>query len=326
MLDPFFPPPQILVKAIQPIADFLGLSTLPLHVHEVVFGWTCYHLIYMIVSPVVSTWLFPAVYPHLPARTSINWNVHVTSFIQSSFITVFALFVIWSDEERKEMDWVGRMWGYTGAGGVVQGFAAGYFLWDLIASIMHLNVLGWGSLAHAVSALIVTSLGFRPFANYYGLNFILYEVSTPFLNIHWFFDKLNMTGSRVQLYNGIVLLMTFFGGRVLWGNYQSIRIYSDVWTALHTSSFDPQLVNDNSIFTYLQITGSGLDTVDDSSKMTLPMWLVIVYLGSNTILNFLNMYWFTKMIQALRKRFQPPNSIPKRERISSEKGVRQHID
>jgi hypothetical protein len=37
----------------------------------------------------------------------------------------------------------------------------------------------------------------HPFANYYGLNFILYEISTPFLNIHWFFDKLNMTGSRV---------------------------------------------------------------------------------------------------------------------------------
>jgi hypothetical protein len=58
------------------------------------------------------------------------------------------------------MDWVGRIWGYTGAGGAVQGFAAGYFLWDLIASIVHYNVLGWGSLAHAISALLVTSLGF----------------------------------------------------------------------------------------------------------------------------------------------------------------------
>ena len=163
MLDPFYPPPPILVRAIQPIADLLGLSTLPLHIHEVVMGWICYHLIYTTISPIISTWLFPAVYPRLSARTTISWNVHVTSFIQSSLITIFALFVIWNDEERSEMDWAGRIWGYTGAGGVVQGLAAGYFLWDLLASIMHLNVLGWGSLAHAVSALLVTSIGFASF-------------------------------------------------------------------------------------------------------------------------------------------------------------------
>ncbi|KAH6664592.1 hypothetical protein B0J14DRAFT_681700 [Halenospora varia] len=82
------------------------------------------------------------------------------------------------------MDWAGRIWGYIGAGGAVQGFATRYFLWDLIASIVHVNVLGWGSLVYAISALLVTSLGFRLFANYYGLNFILYKLSTPFLNIY----------------------------------------------------------------------------------------------------------------------------------------------
>lgn len=166
MLDPFFPPPRILVNAIQPIADYFGLLTLPLHVHEVLFGWTCYHLIFTSVSPVVSTWLFPTVYAQLPARTTINWDIRVTSCIQSSFITAFAFLVIWTDEERKEMDWVGRIWGYTGAGGAVQGFAAGYFLWDLVVSIVHLRVLGWGSLAHAVSALLVTGLGFVSFPFY----------------------------------------------------------------------------------------------------------------------------------------------------------------
>ncbi|PVH74579.1 hypothetical protein DL98DRAFT_552137 [Cadophora sp. DSE1049] len=197
MVYPFFPSPPTLVNTVLHIAEYLGLSTLPLHIHEVILGWTYHHLIDTIVSPVISTWLFPSVYPRLPARTMISWNKHVTSF------------------------------GYTGARGAVQGFAAGYFLWDLIASILHLNVLGWGSLAHA-----------RPFANYYDLNFILYELSTPFLNIHWFFDKLNITGSQIQLYNSIALLATFFSCRVLWGNYQSINIYSNVWTALHTQTLD----------------------------------------------------------------------------------------
>lgn len=53
-----------------------------------------------------------------------------------------------------------RIWGYTGAMGMTQAFAAGYFAWDVLVSSMHLDVLGPGSLAHAISALIVTCLGF----------------------------------------------------------------------------------------------------------------------------------------------------------------------
>ena len=165
MLDPFLPPPRILVNAIQPIASYFHLPTLPFHFHEIILAWASYHLICTIVSPALSTRLFPSVYPKIPARTKINWDIRVTSLIQSSFITTFALLVIWKDEERQRMDWVGRIWGYTGAGGSVQGFAAGYFLWDLIVSIVHLKVLGWGSLAHAISALLVTSMGFVSYAS-----------------------------------------------------------------------------------------------------------------------------------------------------------------
>lgn len=37
----------------------------------------------------------------------------------------------------------------------------------------------------------------------------------------------------------------------------------------------------------------------------LPLWLAIVYLGSNLVLNTLNFFWFGKMIDAMRKRFVP---------------------
>ncbi len=53
-----------------------------------------------------------------------------------------------------------RIWGYTGAVGMTQAFAAGYFMWDVKISAMNVGILGWGSLAHAVSALLITSLGF----------------------------------------------------------------------------------------------------------------------------------------------------------------------
>lgn len=58
------------------------------------------------------------------------------------------------------MGWEERVWGYTGANGMIQGLAAGYFLWDLFTCAGNVGVFGWGLLAHAVAALVVFSLGF----------------------------------------------------------------------------------------------------------------------------------------------------------------------
>ena len=98
-----------------------------------------------------------------------------------------------------------------------------------------------------------------------------------------------------------------------------------MWTALHTPGFYPQIAKDNPIFAYRNIPGSRSNPEDGSGKMGLPMWLVYAYLGSNTILNFLNIYWFAKMIQALRKRFQHSNLSIKKER-NSEVDIGQHVD
>lgn len=45
-----------------------------------------------------------------------------------------------------------------------------------------------------------------------------------------------------------------------------------------------------------------------------PLWLAFSYLGSNIILNTLNFYWFGKMIETLRKRFQGPQAGKRREK------------
>ena len=43
---------------------------------------------------------------------------------------------------------------------MLQGVAAGYFQWDLMISAENMDVHGLGALAHAVSALAVSLLGF----------------------------------------------------------------------------------------------------------------------------------------------------------------------
>ncbi|MCJ1404237.1 hypothetical protein MMC11_007462 [Xylographa trunciseda] len=293
-----------MVDLVSPLASVLGLNTLPLHTHEIIGTFCFYSLMDILISPALSTFLFPKIYPRLPAKTKINWDIHVVSLVQSLFINSLALWVMWVDEERKNMNWEERIWGYTGAGGMVQAFAAGYFLWDLLSSAYHINVQGLGALVHAISAVIVIGLGFRPFANYYGLAFILYELSTPFLNVHWFLDKLNMTGSRAQFYNGIALLTVFCLCRLVWGVFQSVSIYHDLWKAMqHHFSSDGTASKGRSVSPDMDLYPAFGNTYQGENQ-NLPIWLVITYIGSNTILVVLNFYWFGKMVTAVSKRFK----------------------
>jgi hypothetical protein len=150
----------------------------------------------------------------------------------------------------------------------------------------------------------------KPFGNYYGLSFVLYELSTPFLNIHWFCDKLGLTGSKLQMYNGIALLVTFFGCRIVWGTYQSYMIYLDIYKALTMptpermgSLLEAQKCEGNAN-TSMGFNGSGSCAIGE-----LPMWLVSVYLVGNTALSLLNFYWFAQMVKAVRKRFVPADEV-----------------
>lgn len=161
MHDPFpIPPIPLLSKAVQPFADYFSLTTLPLHIHEVIASFLGYTFINNIFAPWISRKLFPDKYGKLSKERKINWDVHVVSLCQSIAINTLALWVMRTDEERKNMDWVQRVWGYTGAAGMIQGLATGYFLWDLMVTIQNVKIFGYGMLAHALSALVVFSFGF----------------------------------------------------------------------------------------------------------------------------------------------------------------------
>ncbi|TRX98182.1 hypothetical protein FHL15_000827 [Xylaria flabelliformis] len=303
MKDPFpIPPIPALSAAVQPWADYFNLPTLPLHVHEIVIIAAFYEFVRSVVSPALSSRLFPRQYAALSKTKKLNWDVHVVSFVQSTTINVLALWVMYVDEERKQMDLQERLWGYSGGSAMIQALAAGYFLWDFFVTAANVNIFGLGMLAHAISALLVYSFGFRPFVNYYSTVFILWELSSPFLNIHWFFDKLGMTGSRAQLYNGLVLIATFFSCRLVWGTYQSVLIYRDLWAGINQG---PDFLAASKAGA-LDVPARYAESMQFVTASTsLPTWLAAVYVGSNLTLNSLNFYWFFKMIEAVRKRFDP---------------------
>ncbi|PQE09596.1 TLC domain-containing protein [Rutstroemia sp. NJR-2017a WRK4] len=330
ILDPF-PPCSFLATAIYPIAEILNLRSLPLHIHEVVLALFFYTFLNFFASSAISSFLFPNIYPNLPRQTKISWNIHFVSLIQSIITCALALCVRYLESQRWSLEWRGRLWGYTGAGSMVQAFSAGYFLWDLGVSIVHFDILGWSSLLHAICALAVVfesdqpcvhrmskeliQFQQRPFTNYYGLNFVLYELSTPFLNIHWFCDKLNITGARIQLYNGIVLIITFFSSRLVWGTYPFINLYIDIWTAFQGPTLSKE--DAETLFALLlhkepEISQLFQFVPFSQEAFSLPIWLARVNLGTNVILIWLNCYWFGKMIGTVLKRFKEPGMGGKR--------------
>jgi hypothetical protein len=163
-------------------------------------------------------------------------------------------------------------------------------------------------------------------------------LSTPFLNIHWFCDKLNMTGGKLQWYNGIILLSVFFGCRLIWGTYQSLRVYQDVWHTMHLNLQPGPVLREiresphSSIFvprdgqlclgeTSCITAQSEVMKFTSSATQAIPFWLALVYLTCNLVLNTLNFYWFGKMIETVRKRFEgKPHDEWPRERDEAKEG------
>lgn len=200
MLDLLPPPPSLLSQLTTPLATRLSLPTLPYHIHEVLGAYLLYQSIQSILSPLLSRALFPRIYTSLNTRTRINWDVHVVSFAQSCLINVLALYVIFADRERAQMKTsvVERVYGYTGASGLVQGLACGYFIWDLVVSVRYFRIFGPGILAHAVTALMVFSFGFVSVLCLLNVLFFSLSVALFLLRCHEYRSSLVLTCRCVE--------------------------------------------------------------------------------------------------------------------------------
>lgn len=159
MLDPFPPPPWIR-NAVQPLTNLLHLHTLPLHIHEVLFSFAVYSFINAVLAPYFSARLLPSTYAKFPPRTKLQWNLHVTSFVNATFLSLAIPYVLYADQDRLNENWRERLWGYTGAAGLVQALSAGFFLWDVQVCFANVETLGTLDLVHAVVALCISVLGF----------------------------------------------------------------------------------------------------------------------------------------------------------------------
>jgi hypothetical protein len=149
----------------------------------------------------------------------------------------------------------------------------------------------------------------RPFVYFYAPIFLLYELSSPFLNIHWFCDKVDLTGSSIQAINGALLTGTFFGCRLIWGNISSVLVFYDIFRGVrygnrqYTAGSAPSYTPAQLLSIIRDADGQRMAF---ASEPYIPLWLAAIYLASNLTLNSLNIFWFGKMVATIRKRFDPP--------------------
>lgn len=264
-----------LVSWLQPYADAYGMHHLPTHVPTLIRSTLLWFAI-QTLSAQVSPRLFPKTFAKLSRKTRISWDIHVVSFVHAALITPLAARIWWKTRQTNALGFhthplaVDRLYGYDYETAQVYAIAQGYFLWDSIISILH---EGPGFIAHGIVALTAFTLVYHPIFMYDGMGFLLWELSTPFLNIHWFLDKLGKTGSIYQLVNAVFLLSSYIGARLTFGVYNSFSFFKFVVA--------PSKPHHPSI----------------------PGHLMAFYLVGNVILNSLNFFWFRAMVRAVMKRF-----------------------
>lgn len=248
-------------SAAAPLANKLGFKKLSGHFDVLVLSALFFWSVQCLWSPFVSRAFFKSYTRLTTSRAKNNWNVHVVSLIHAAAIIPLAFRCL----NIKVLD-EDRAFGWDDRVGTLMAVSLGYFAWDTIESIVHYS--GTGFVAHGFSCFVIYLLSFKPFIAYYGPRFLLWELSTPFLNVNWFLDKMDMSGSTIQIVNGAMLLATFAGARLVYGTIMSIAFY-------HT------------LFEF-------------QDRMPLSMFLT--YIVGNTILNGLNWFWFSKMIAMVRRR------------------------
>ncbi|EGV66299.1 hypothetical protein CANTEDRAFT_112927 [Yamadazyma tenuis ATCC 10573] len=178
-------------------------------------------------------------------------------------------------------DTVGSVYGYYPYGGLVASLAIAYFIWDTYVCLRHFSSFGFGFLFHGVAALFVFGSTLQPFCMSWVPSFLLFEASTPFVNVNWFSSRLpGIVPEKIVVVNGILLLISFFSVRILWGFYAMSLVATDLYRTWGMNHW------------------------------VFPVGLVVI----NLSLDALNVYWFYKMLRIAAKKIRgtkSPKSLAK---------------
>ncbi|KAI1791666.1 DUF887-domain-containing protein [Ganoderma leucocontextum] len=287
-----FPFDSTLRAAAQPIARLFSLPHLPDHFPTLVYACLLFTAIHLVISPFLSTRIFPESYGKLRTRRAVNnWNIQVVSLFHVFIVLPLAISCFGSETLKAD-----KLFGWDERVGVTVSVACGYFLWDALDAMINFDDFGF--LIHGLFCFTLYMMTFRPFLGYFAPRFLLWETSTIFLNVHRsvisciltdsyrlsthrtpsrvrsclvsrFLDRTGYTGTTAQWINGVILLSTFFSCRIVYGWYLTYQFMEALFSA----------------------------------RAQLPTVYLVAFSVGNLALNTLNIIWFYKMVFAVRKRF-----------------------
>ncbi|GMM44413.1 Tda4 protein [Pichia kluyveri] len=237
------------------------------HWHEIVFFTIFFHVI-MLIAPIINSKYFGKFYDDLKTNdpmTKINYDIRIVGIIQSTIsalvcIPMFAHPQFWENPVRGSYPFAG----------LIASFIIGYFIWDLIyCCIGYYSIFGIEYLFHAAGALFVFGTTLIPFCQPFLCAFLIFELSTPFVQLHWMFTRSpkGMWSDKLITINGIFLITSFFFSRIIWG------VYATIWSFF---------------LCYPQ-------------REYYPIWLLPVVYVLNSGFQFLNFMWFSKMIKLAKR-------------------------
>lgn len=218
-------------------------------------------------------------YTDLDRKTKINFDIHMVSMVQC--VVSVVLLVLGSNNywfRNRLVDPEGSIFGYTPYLGFVAAITIGYFVWDLFVCIRYFKLFGFSFLFHGAAALYVFVCSLRPYCLPWAPAFLLFELSTPFVNVNWFATRLpaGTISDTVVMINGLLLLATFFFVRIIWGFYAAGLVAYDMYRV-----FDQA-----------------------------PIFLPLSILALNVSLDSLNVVWFLKMFRIAKKKLQQNSKTP----------------
>lgn len=231
--------------------------------------------------------------PRIPGRLGEKWKSwdsrtrkgfasHVASQVHAVVAIPLAIKSLQSTILAKD-----PVFGYDPFVGNALAYSAGYFIWDTIDSLLNSTI---GFVVHGAACLAVYLFSFRPFLAGFGPCFLLWELSTPLLNAHWFMDKLELSTEYPTLFliNAIGFMGTFFLARIVYGGYNSVQFFTTMYR----------------------------------ERERIPWYLHLIYCSGNLALNALNCIWFSKMFAKMLARLngdespKAPGAGQKKRRVS----------
>lgn len=248
------------------------------HWHEIAISAVFYFLVHRISPAICSKWVGLA-YTNLEKKTKINFDIHVVSMVQCVVSVGIIFFGFGNDYFLNRLaDPEGSVFGYNPFLGFLAAVSIGYFIWDLFVCAWYFKFFGLGFFFHGLAALYVFLCSLWPFCLPWTPAFLVFELSTPFLNINWFSTRLpaGTINSTVVAINGILLLISFFSVRIIWGFYAAAIVAYDMYRMLDRS----------------------------------PLFFPVSILLFNVILDSLNVFWFTKMLAIAKKKFKQKSKSP----------------